>query len=185
MRYLPCSHLSTRVGNSHDATQDGQSEMSLSTHPIWHLKSLGMHRILSKNCSLCSAKQAKRLNKLYRAMALRDQIEARTNAVNMSSFKTVRERQAQTARDCSAASHVFNEKRKGWLLLVTAWWLKSQNGQKQLKCRTLCFVTHTQLHVFKQRQLRQESKSKAWGKSALKRCYSSSTFRNVSIVILL
>ncbi len=119
--------------------------MSLSTHPIWHLKSLGMHRIfgkrnLSKNCSLCSAKQAKRLNKLYRAMALRDQIEACTNAVNMSSFKTVRERQAQTARDCSAASHVFNEEGvviTGYCMMIEITkWTETIKMQNVMFCNT-------------------------------------------------
>ncbi len=32
----------------------------------------------------------------------------------------------------ASASHVSDEKRKGWLLLVTAWRLKSRNGCKQL-----------------------------------------------------
>ncbi len=70
-------------------------------------------------------------------MTWRDQIEARANAANMSAvwkhFK-LSEKDAKiiTSTDSerlfSAASHVFHEKRKGWLLLVTVWWLKSRNG---------------------------------------------------------
>ncbi len=65
-------------------------------------------------------------------MTLRDQIEASTNAANTSAVWkhlkwSERERDADiiTARNTdserllSAASHVSNEKRKGWLLLVT------------------------------------------------------------------
>ncbi len=70
-------------------------------------------------------------------MTLRDQIEASTNAENMSAVwkhlklserEREREREMQTSlqarntdseRLLSAASHVSDEKRKGWLLLVT------------------------------------------------------------------
>ncbi len=66
-------------------------------------------------------------------MTLRDQIEASTNAANTSAvwkhlkllerererdadITSTRHRQRETA---SAASHVYDEKRKGWLMLVT------------------------------------------------------------------
>ncbi len=66
-------------------------------------------------------------------MTLRDQIEARTNAVNTSAVwkhlkRSESERETQTSlqaqntdseRLLSAASHVSDEKRKGWLLLVS------------------------------------------------------------------
>ncbi len=63
-------------------------------------------------------------------MTLRDQIEASTNAANTSAvWKHLKlsEREMQTSlqaqntdseRLLSSASHVSNEKRKGWLLLV-------------------------------------------------------------------
>ncbi len=64
-------------------------------------------------------------------MTLRDQIEASTNAANTSAvWKHLKqsERETQTSlqayntdseRLLSAASHVSDEKRTGWLLLVT------------------------------------------------------------------
>ncbi len=64
-------------------------------------------------------------------MMLRDQIEARTNAANTSTVwkhlkRSERERQTllqaqntDSERLLSAASHVSDEKRKGWLLLFT------------------------------------------------------------------
>ncbi len=66
-------------------------------------------------------------------MTLRDQIEAHTNAANTSAVwkhlkRSERERETQTSlqaqnteseRLLSAASNVSDEKRKGWLLLVT------------------------------------------------------------------
>ncbi len=68
-------------------------------------------------------------------MTLHDQIEAHTNAANTSAVwkhlklsEREREREMQTSlqaqntdieRLLSAASHVSDEKRKGWLLLVT------------------------------------------------------------------
>ncbi len=64
-------------------------------------------------------------------MTLRNHIEARTNAVKMSAVwkhlklserETRPSLQAQNTdskRLLSAASHVSDEKRKGWLLLVT------------------------------------------------------------------
>ncbi len=62
-------------------------------------------------------------------MTLRDQIGAHTNAANTSAvWKHLKlsERETQTSlqarntdRLLNAASHVSDEKRKGWLLLVT------------------------------------------------------------------
>ncbi len=64
-------------------------------------------------------------------MTLRDQIVMRTNTANTSAvWKHLKlsERETQTSiqaqntdseRLLSAASHVYDEKRKGWLLLVT------------------------------------------------------------------
>ncbi len=63
-------------------------------------------------------------------MTLHNQIEARANAANMSAVwkhLKLRERLAKiitstkhdSERLLSAASHVSDEKRKGWLLLVT------------------------------------------------------------------
>ncbi len=66
-------------------------------------------------------------------MTLRDQIEARTNAANTSAVwkhlkllereremqKSLQAQNTDSERLLSAASHVSDEKRKGWLLLVT------------------------------------------------------------------
>ncbi len=64
-------------------------------------------------------------------MTLRDQIEARTNAENPSAVwkhlklseretqKSLQARNTDRERLLSAASHVSDEKRKGWLLPVT------------------------------------------------------------------
>ncbi len=64
-------------------------------------------------------------------MTLRDQIEARTNAANTSvvwkhlkrpereMLKSLQAWNTDSERLLSAASHVSDEKRKGWLLLVT------------------------------------------------------------------
>ncbi len=64
-------------------------------------------------------------------MTLRDQIEARTNAANTSAVwkhlklseretqKSLQARNTDRERLLSAASHVSDEKMKGWLLLVT------------------------------------------------------------------
>ncbi len=64
-------------------------------------------------------------------MTLRDQIEVRTNAANTSvvskhlkwpekeMLKSLQAWNTDSERLLSAASHVSNEKRKGWLLLVT------------------------------------------------------------------
>ncbi len=46
--------------------------------------------------------------------------------------KTLQARSTNSERLLSAASHVSNEKRKRWLMLVTVWWLKSRNGLKWL-----------------------------------------------------
>ncbi len=63
-------------------------------------------------------------------MTWRDQIEARTNAANMTAvWKHLKlsEKHAKiitstdSERPFSTASHVSDEKRKGWLLLVTVW----------------------------------------------------------------
>ncbi len=45
--------------------------------------------------------------------------------------KSLQARNTDSERLLSAASHVSDEKRKGWLLLIL-WWLKSRNGLKQL-----------------------------------------------------
>ncbi len=64
-------------------------------------------------------------------MTLRDQIEASTNAANMSAVwkhlklsqremqKSLQAQNTDSERLLSATSHVSDEKRKGWLLLVT------------------------------------------------------------------
>ncbi len=64
-------------------------------------------------------------------MTLRDQIETRTNAANTSAVrkhlkqseretpKLLQSQNTESERLFSAASHVSDEKRKGWLLLVT------------------------------------------------------------------
>ncbi len=101
-------------------------------------------------------------------MTLRDQIEARTNAANTSAvWKYLKrsERETQTSlqaqntdseRLLSAASHVSDEKRKGWLLLVTVMieivkWLKGLVNKLQnvvfSKTGTNCMqVIQTVLH---------------------------------------
>ncbi len=86
-------------------------------------------------------KLPKRPIKLYRKMTWRDQIEVRTNAGNMSAvwkYLKLLEKDAKiitstdSERRFSAASHISDEKRKGWLLLVTVWWPKPRNDLKQL-----------------------------------------------------
>ncbi len=63
-------------------------------------------------------------------MTLRDQIEASTNAANTSAVwkhlkqseretQTLQARNTDSERLLSAASHVSDEKRKRWLMLVT------------------------------------------------------------------
>lgn len=72
----------------------------------------------------------------------------------------------------------FNEKRRGWLLLVTVWCFKLRNGLKQLvnKLQNVIFCnTHINC-LFSESDdefVSQGSKSKAWPKSVLKLCYSS------------
>ncbi len=78
-------------------------------------------------------------------MTLSDQIEARTNAANTSAVwkhlkRSERETQkTDSERLLSAASHVSDEKRKGWLLLVTvmieiAKWPQTKWPKTRLNC---------------------------------------------------
>ncbi len=77
-------------------------------------------------------------------MTLRDQIEASTNAANTSVLckylkpseretqTSLQERNTDSERLLRAASHVSDEKREGWLLLVTvmieiAKWLQTNS----------------------------------------------------------
>ncbi len=73
----------------------------------------------------------------------RDQIQARANAPNISAVwkhlkpsekdaKIITSTDSGILLSAASASHVSDEKRKEWLLLVTAWRLKSRNGCKQL-----------------------------------------------------
>ncbi len=98
-------------------------------------------------------------------MMWHDQIEACTNAANTSAVwkyfklsekdaKIITSTDSERLLSAASASHVTDEKRKRWLLLVTVWWLKSRNC---LKARQFGHVLHNSNSAARARGARVQS----------------------------